>query len=94
MKLIDLTSGQVQRQVVDEMCCFCDEFLATEGSVAGLATARWRVFESRIPSPTPLAWWSWSFLATGLSETDYSISTHGMTLAPVLQKICKWGRKH
>jgi len=24
----------------------------------------------------------------------YSISPYGMTLAPVLQKICDWGRKH
>ena len=24
----------------------------------------------------------------------YSISPYGMTLAPVLEKICEWGRKH
>jgi DNA-binding HxlR family transcriptional regulator len=24
----------------------------------------------------------------------YSISPYGMTLAPVLEKICDWGRKH
>lgn len=24
----------------------------------------------------------------------YSISTYGMTLAPALEKICEWGRKH
>ena len=24
----------------------------------------------------------------------YSISEYGMTLAPVLEKVCEWGRKH
>jgi len=24
----------------------------------------------------------------------YSISQYGMTLAPVLEKVCEWGRKH
>lgn len=24
----------------------------------------------------------------------YSISSYGMTLAPVLEKMCDWGRKH
>jgi hypothetical protein len=25
---------------------------------------------------------------------DYSISEYGMTLAPTLQALCDWGRKH
>ena len=29
-----------------------------------------------------------------LPQVSYSISPYGMTLAPVLQKICDWGRKH
>jgi hypothetical protein len=27
-------------------------------------------------------------------NVSYSISPYGMTLAPVLEKICEWGRKH
>jgi DNA-binding HxlR family transcriptional regulator len=27
-------------------------------------------------------------------HVSYSISPYGMTLAPVLEKICAWGRKH
>jgi DNA-binding HxlR family transcriptional regulator len=27
-------------------------------------------------------------------QVTYSISPYGMTLAPVLEKICDWGRKH
>jgi DNA-binding HxlR family transcriptional regulator len=27
-------------------------------------------------------------------HVSYSISPYGMTLAPVLEKICDWGRKH
>jgi len=27
-------------------------------------------------------------------HVSYSISPYGMTLAPVLEKICEWGRKH
>src|SRR5579872_6388583 len=31
---------------------------------------------------------------TAPAEVYYSISEYGMTLAPVLQEICDWGRKH
>ena len=27
-------------------------------------------------------------------HVSYTISPYGMTLAPVLRKICEWGRKH
>jgi DNA-binding HxlR family transcriptional regulator len=27
-------------------------------------------------------------------HVSYTISPYGMTLAPVLEKICEWGRKH
>src|SRR4051794_31553236 len=27
-------------------------------------------------------------------HVSYSISAYGMTLAPVLEKVCEWGRKH
>ena len=27
-------------------------------------------------------------------HVTYSIAPYGMTLAPVLEKICEWGRKH
>jgi DNA-binding HxlR family transcriptional regulator len=27
-------------------------------------------------------------------HVSYSISEYGMTLAPALEKICEWGRKH
>lgn len=31
---------------------------------------------------------------SGPRHVCYSISEYGMTLAPVLDKICEWGRRH